>query len=816
MKSILKVFTIILLLLESLNVWAFEERSFQIINASDELADNSAQVLVCTKTGRMIISTQGNLNFYNGAGFSHISTRHDYQYRLPRYSGNYRLYFDRKHHIWLKNTHTVTCVDLLLERFVANVDSVISEMGCQEPLEDLFVDSVGGVWFLTDEGLFGVNNQQTYHVLRDRNLQDMDVFDNMLLTFYDNGEEVGQDIKTGKTIHRTRSYDWDTAQRYNRMSTILRYEDGYFQVRNGDEESVFLYFDVKQLQWTVIQTFPYHVNHLALHKDCIYLPSENGFGIYDIKQKRMDWVSEFQLADGRKVHSDCNMIAFDRQDGMWIGTEKRGVLYSRPAELQFRSYPTDSPEAERYTKMMDELGQNITEFQGQRANCMYMDSRGWSWIGTTMGLYLYKTPQSEPLVFSRKTGFYNNVVHTVVEDKNHNIWAATSNGISFVRFKDENVEFVNSFSKIDGVPSESFVNCKGKLLDDGTIIMQAIDHVILFNPADLEEVNTPHPYKLFPKLIRLMVDGNVIEPDILVDNHIVIDRALSRAWEIVLSSEHSSASMTFSPLNYYRPLQTYYRLRIKGVKDYEEWTTLSFFNSDGKVDSKGMLHVPLMGLEPGTYVLELQASMYPNQWDGSPFSWNIIVKQPWWQTTGIFWLLGIVVTLFGVTNLVFYMRNERMRMRRNHGEGDMIRKIRQFVDRCNSFTNEAIAPIQDDYRHDFENADSKLSPEFMQVMMRILPFVQEHMKGELTMSQLSQVAGLDVVPLYELMMGNIYKSPRDLVRFYRLEQATELLTTTDKSIEQIAEECGFYTANYLIGTFFHQHKQTPQEYRDSH
>ena len=78
------------------------------------------------------------------------------------------------------------------------------------------------------------------------------------------------------------------------------------------------------------------------------------------------------------------------------------------------------------------------------------------------------------------------------------------------------------------------------------------------------------------------------------------------------------------------------------------------------------------------------------------------------------------------------------------------------------------------------------------------------------MSQLSQVAGLDVVPLYELMMGNIYKSPRDLVRFYRLEQATELLTTTDKSIEQIAEECGFYTANYLIGTFFHQHKHLLQ------
>ena len=816
MKSILRVFTILLLLLGNQRVEAFEGRTFKTINASNDLADNSAQIVVCTKTGRMIIATLGNLNFYNGSGFSHISPYHDYQYQLPRYAGDYRLGFDRKHHIWLKNTNTLTCVDLLMEQFVANVDSVINDMGCHEPVEDLFIDSVGGVWLLTGKGLFGVNNQQTYTVLRDENLQDVDVYDDLLLTFYSNGEEVGQDLKAGKTVHRTRAYDWDTGQRYNRTSAILRYKDGYFQVRSGEKESVFLYFDVKQLKWTVIQTFPFHVNHLTLHNEKIYLPSNKGFGIYDIQQESMTWVDEFPLVDGRNVQTDCNMIAFDRQDGMWVGTEGRGVLYSRPAKSQFKSYSIPSPEAAQYSKMMDEMVQNITEFHGLRANCMFMDSRGWSWIGTTTGLYMYKTPQSEPVIFSKKNGFYNNVVHTVVEDKNHNIWVATSNGISFVRFKGEQVEFVNSFNEIDGVPSESFVNCKGKMLDDGTIIMQAIDHVICFNPDDLEEVNTPHPYKLFPKLIRLMVNGNNIEPDMLVDNHIVVDRALSRAWEIVLSSEHSSVSLTFSPLNYYRPLQTYYRLRMKGVKEYENWTLFSFFNSGGKVDSKGMLHVPLMGLSPGTYQLELQASMYPDQWDGEPFTWNIIVNEPWWQTTGILWVLGIMVFMIGIANLVFYMRNERMRMRRSHGEGDMIRKIRQFVTRCNTYTSEVMSSMQEDYRHNSENADVKLSPEFMQVMMRILPYVNEHMKGDLSMAQLSRVAGMDVVSLYELMMDNVYKSPRQLARIYRLEHVTKQLLTTNHSIEQIAEECGFSTANYMIGTFFHQYKQTPLEYRESH
>lgn len=815
MKSITKILTLTILLLHSLCMMAFEGRVYQVINAADGLADNSSQIVVCTKTGRIVISTQGNLNFYNGASFGNIGVRNEMQYQLPRYQGNYRLYFDRKHHIWLKNAHTLTCVDLLKEEYIANVDSVVRELGLQEPLQDLFVDSVGGIWLLSEKGLYGVNHEKTYNILRDQNLQDVDVFDDMLLTFYDDGEEVGQDIKSGRTVHRSRAYGWDTAQRYLRTSAILRYEDGYYQVRNGETESIFLHFDVKRLEWTVIQTFPYHVNHLTLHHDCIYLPSERGYGVYDIKSGQMKWISEFMLTNGLSVQSECNMIAFDRQDGMWIGTEKRGVLYARPSKLTFHPYSCDQPEASAWLEHLEEKNQNITEFHGLRANCMFVDSRNWSWIGTSQGLYLYKTPQSEPVVFSKKNGFYNNVVHTIVEDRNHHIWAATSNGISFVRFDGEDVVFVNSFNKIDGVPSESFVNCKGALLPDGRIAMQTIDHLVLFNPDDLEEVNTPHPYVLYPKLISLRINGNNIEPDALIGDNVVIDRALSRARTITLSSNLSSTSLTFSALNYYRPLQTYYRIRMKGVEEYNEWKCYSYFNSGGRVDSKGMLHIPLLSLPPGKYTLELQASMYPDQWTGKPLEWEIIVAQPWWQTTGVLWILGIVIFLMVLANFIMYMRNERMRMRRNQDEGDIIRKIRQFVDHCNEFSNDSFAPIQDDYRQESENAESKLNAEFISVMMHLLPYVQDHMKGELTMAQLSSVAGMDVVSLYELIMADIYKSPRELARIIRLERVANMLTTTDKSIMRISEECGFSSPNYMIGTFFHQYKMTPREYREN-
>ena len=61
---------------------------------------------------------------------------------------------------------------------------------------------------------------------------------------------------------------------------------------------------------------------------------------------------------------------------------------------------------------------------------MYIDSRNWTWVGCATGLYLYKTPHDEPIIYSKDCGLLNNVIHAIIEDDAHNIWASTSYGIS--------------------------------------------------------------------------------------------------------------------------------------------------------------------------------------------------------------------------------------------------------------------------------------------------------------------------------------------------------------------------------------------------
>jgi AraC-like DNA-binding protein len=557
------------------------------------------------------------------------------------------------------------------------------------------------------------------------------------------------------------------------------------------------------------------MNGMAMNGDQLYVATDHGYWVYHVKTGEKTHVEDIRLVGGRLLKIDCQTIAFDKQGGLWLGTENRGVLYSSPSTSPFIIYDAEANQAKQYIEMMDGLKQNIHEFNGMHANCLYKDSRGWSWIGTTSGLYLYRSPKDEPEVFSRENGLLNDVIHAVVEDNDKNMWVSTSYGISFIMLDQDKVVFVNNFNQADNVPNEMFMNCKAMRLDNGHIVMQGIDHVIEFEPARFRLVNNRLSGKMYPKMIKLTVNGNNVEPMQELDGNVVIDKAITRVRDIYLNADQNTIALTFSGLNYFRPLQTYYRVRVKGLDN--DWHVYSYFNGTGLVDDKGQLRLPLVGLKPGEYQVEVQSSMYPDVWeDEEPYRWIIYVNQPWWQRSGVYCVIITLILILLVVNFVFYNKNTRMRVRRNAEEGDMIRKIKSFIDRCDAFDSEILQPDEEElYGSRLEKDNSKLSPQFVELMIKIIPFVHSQ-KGLVTMRQLSEAGNIDIVDFYDIMTTNLYKNPNELIKTFRIEKAAGLLTTTQQTIEEIASTCGFYTPNYFLGSFFHRYKMTPREYREEH
>lgn len=799
------------LLISTCSISATEHR-FYAYNAANGLSDNSAQTINCTKTGRLVITTMGQINFFDGQAFTYIDPSTENIYPLSNYSGNYHLYFDRYHHLWLKDTHSVTCVNLTTEKFVDSVDDVLGEFGIEGKVKDLFVDHENVVWVMTDHGLYSVDTKQTYELRKGRELQDMDILkDQYLLLFYDNGVMEVLDLKTGKKLRDARAYGQDLASRYNRSSVLYNDDQSLFQLRNGRDEAIMMKLDLDTWEWKTILQLPYHMNNFAMEDSMLYVPTSYGYWTYDLRTEALEHIEMLQMASGEKLLTDINAMAFDKQGGLWVGTQRRGLLYSRPFTSPFKVYLWDQPRAIELTKMMESLDGRYS-YKGKPSNCVFRDSRGWTWVGTTTGLQVYKKSTDKlPLLITRQDGLLNNVIHTIIEDDMHHIWVGTSYGVSCLLIEDGKLRFINSYNEWEDIPGESFVNGKAMKLSDGSIAMQMLDHVIEFNPNKMVTLGEGAFTEIYPKLIRLMVNGNVIRTGQELDGNVILEKALTRTAEINLNYNQNSVTLTFSALNYFRPQQTCYRVRVRGLDD--TWHILTRYNSGGLVDRMGQLHLPLVSLKPGSYTIEVQSSMVPDKWDTVPYEWVVNVNEPWWRTTGMFFLLSAILLLLVGLNAYFYLRNTKMRAIRNTQERSVIKRIKTFAERCTLQNGDLLEPIPEEIYGFGGDPQNELAPEFMDTMTKMIPIVLSKDVSQMTMRELSVVANMNVQNFYRMIMANIYKSPRAMAKKMMLSKATAMLENSDKSIQEIADACGFATPNYFIAMFYHQMKTTPETYR---
>ena len=787
-------------------------RIFRNYTAANGLADNGAQTIHCTKTGRLVITTAGQINFYDGASFSYIDPLDENIYALSEYRGNFHLYFDKYHHIWLKNTGSVTCVELITERFVPSIEDVFAEFGVKERVMDLFVDRTGVVWLLTANGLYSVATKQYIKPRAGLNLQDLEVYkDKFLMLFYENGLMEMYDIAKGKRLTENRPYNDDMARHYEASSLVMMDSTKVYQIRNGAKDAILMQYDVPRKEWTELLRTPYHLNSMVKHDSLVYVPCEYGYWTVHENSHETIHYEALGIVFSQPLETDINVIAFDRQGGMWAGTENRGILYSMPYKQPFHAYPWGTPIANQLGSMMSNVNQ-WPKFRDRTVNCVFKDSRGWTWVGTSQGLQVYRRESDLlPQVYTTKDGLYNNIVHSVVEDRDHHIWVATSYGISVVLFnEDDRVHYINSYNEYDHVPNEAFVNGKAMLLPDGQIAMQSLDHVVLFDPTKMATLDSHYPFKIYPKLIKLYVNGVDVNPTTEIDGERILDRALSRVWGLDLNYNQNSLTLVFSALNYFRPQQTFYRVRVLGLD--EEWRILSPFSSD-MVDKDGLLHLPLIALRPGHYTIQVQASLAPDVWDTKPYEWTIDINEPWWRSVGMFGLLGFVLVVMAGINLFYYMKNANLRAMRNSEEIGLINRIYAFVDRCNT-SAEVLEPVVEEYTSAQPDPQVELDEDFLKIYKKIAHVVEfERKKKKMTMRRLSNAAGMDAKTFYQVITTNIFKSPRPLIKQARLQQAERMLRNTKEPLEVIADKCGFISVNFLISQFFQVYRVTPDQYR---
>lgn len=86
-------------------------------------------------------------------------------------------------------------------------------------------------------------------------------------------------------------------------------------------------------------------------------------------------------------------------------------------------------------------------------------------------------------------------------------------------------------------------------------------------------------------------------------------------------------------------------------------------------------------------------------------------------------------------------------------------------------------------------------------LKNVLEFIRNNYSNKITLKDMADIAKVSPKYLCSMFKERTHKSPVDYLIYFRVEKAVHFLITTDKSVTEIALECGFDDLSYFIKTF---------------
>lgn len=345
MRSLITLF----LILFCLPLMADKHYAFTPIDVTQGLSGNKVRNIAQLPDGRMMITTEGQLNIYDGTRFNYLHYDSCHSLYLSEYAGYHHDYLDDHGYMWLKNWYQLMVVDVNHERLVVHPDSLFREWGVTEPLKDFFMDKSQNLWLVTStDDLVRIDRKREHSeiFLSDISvpngvsdqLYDIGLIQHQLFLFYRSGLLICYDLGSRKEIYRRSLSDYLSAGTYGATSYIVFTDDCFYQLCNGPQGSVMLVFDTQLRQWRAILETKLWLNDLSIDKDhSIWVCCRYGLWNIDLVQNKTQYIPTLKLVDGRRIDTEVSTLCNDNQGGLWVGTANRGILYYHPDRFRFQN-----------------------------------------------------------------------------------------------------------------------------------------------------------------------------------------------------------------------------------------------------------------------------------------------------------------------------------------------------------------------------------------------------------------------------------------------------------------------------------------------
>lgn len=395
---------------------------FTPIDGNDGLSGNKVRNITQLPDGRMMFTTEGLLNIYDGSRFNYLHYTDENKCGLSGYTGFHHEYVGNDGYMWLKNSHLLMAIDINKERFVEKPEYLLASWGVETSLKDFFMDREKNLWLITDNDeliyLSGTHKEKIVfgqQISRPEEAEDpvydLAVWEGKLYLFYRSGLLVCYDIPSRKELYRQQSLDKMQRDKYGGTSFVMQSDKTFFQLRNGNGGGTLVYFDIEKRDWRTILQTDYWLNYLSIDKDGdIWVSCKEGLWHIDAGLTEKEYISTLKLVDGRTIYTEVSTIYNDNQGGMWLGTLNRGILYYHPERFKFRNI------GQALFPLKKDRTINVTCFAERRENEIL--------VGTQQGLFLYHKDTGK--IEAYPGGLSETRCNALFKDSRQRIWIGTA------------------------------------------------------------------------------------------------------------------------------------------------------------------------------------------------------------------------------------------------------------------------------------------------------------------------------------------------------------------------------------------------------
>ena len=382
-------------------------------------------------------------------------------------------------------------------------------------------------------------------------------------------------------------------------------QNGLTRIKNGETT---IYSVAKDsLRRTLIDD---HVNALASDKmNNLWTATDGGLQVYN---PRTDQFSSYTRENGKIRVNYITSLFYAKGNKMLIGTSE-GLIILNISSTEMKFYTGNSTNLQKYTNNY------VTQ--------VFEDSRGLIWVGTREGVNIYN-PENDMLDYlTEKKGLCNNNICGITEDKNKNVWIATSNGLCRIviqRNHDDGTYIYGlyNYTHDDGLQSDEFNLGAMMVKSDGEVFFGGLNGVNWVRRKSVDETES------LPRvmLTQLFIGEEEILTGHAYDGNVPLQQALNESSRIELNSDQNTFTIKFAAGNYNQSERLQFMYMMEGLD--KDW-------HDGDAMKHG---VTFTDIPSGTYKLHVKAISAEGAVSNQERVIEIVIRKPWFLQ---WWMLVV-------------------------------------------------------------------------------------------------------------------------------------------------------------------------------